>query len=324
MTCGRSTASLEHIQGDAAVASATATCAASPDASHAVRARDGSFCHLVRRTSWEKRMIESNVPAHEESPRDVALVPYRKQGAMHEGQPGYTEPRPSRPRPSGSKSPSAPAGAVRPRTRRSGTSSLACEAAADAAIFAACDQRDFRRATTLLIHAYAARVRAFLNNRLRDSAGCAEVFAVFSEDVWKGIASLRGRTSVVPWVFVLARNALYRHGRAQQRWAVRHVSLDAAPDVPTSDDQVAELDGVGHAHIAPLLHQLSASERWLLDQRFVAGNSWNEIARAQLVSARPPDHDAVLRESARLRKKSQLIVQRLRLSSADLEHPEAR
>jgi DNA-directed RNA polymerase specialized sigma24 family protein len=219
--------------------------------------------------------------------------------------------------PDGTTSPSTNGAGIRPRARRGGASGSACVAAVDAAIFAACDQRDYRRATTLLLKAYAARTRTFISARLRDPTARAEVFAVFSEDVWKGIASLRGRTSVLPWVFVLARNAVHRHGRAQQRWAVRHVSLDAAPDLPTSDDDDPAPEGAGYARIAPLLHRLSAGERWLLDQRFIAGNSWNEIARAQLVSATTPDHEAVLRESARLRKKSQLLVQRLRLSSGD-------
>jgi RNA polymerase sigma factor (sigma-70 family) len=263
-------------------------------------------------------MIESNAPAYEEWSRDVGVVAYCKQDVMH-GEPSrYAEHRLSRARPDDPKPPSTPDGGARARLRDGGAS-LPTVLAADAAIFAACDQRDYRRAATLLIHAYAPRVRAFIGARLRDQTARADVFAVFSEDVWKGIARLRGRTSVLPWVFVLARNAIYRLGRAQQRWAVRHVSLDAAPDLATSDDDAAAaaLEGESCACIAPLLRQLSAGERWLLDQRFVAGHSWQEIARAQLVSTPRPDHHAVLRESARLRKKSQLLVQRLRRASAD-------
>jgi RNA polymerase sigma-70 factor, ECF subfamily len=177
----------------------------------------------------------------------------------------------------------------------------------DAQIGVHCERASFAHATSLILDEYGSELRAFLSSRTSNRMSMEEVYSVFSEDVWRGLPNFRFEGRVRSWIYAVARNALARHRKRKQRWHSRHVA--AEPDeyhaaerasLPTQLDHCAELQ--------PLLSELPADDRQLLEQRLVRAMPWREIARS-----RGKTSEAELaRESARLRKRYQLVVQSLR------------
>src|ERR1700759_5796553 len=89
-----------------------------------------------------------------------------------------------------------------------------------------CERAHFEHATQLALRAFAPEIRGFLRGRTRDRASLEEVYALFAEDVWRGLPGYRFEGRLRAWVFTLARNALSRHVKSKQRWRERHVSDD--------------------------------------------------------------------------------------------------
>jgi DNA-directed RNA polymerase specialized sigma24 family protein len=144
-----------------------------------------------------------------------------------------------------------------------------------------------------------------------------EVFAVFSEDVWKGLPKLRVQSQVRAWLYAVARNALARHSKSQRRWHSRHVTgeleelqLAVRHSITGGAGALAELE--------PILAGFSHADRYVLEQRLLLSRAWRDIARDQLVQraqdtgAAQPTEAELERECARLRKRYQLLMQQLR------------
>jgi RNA polymerase sigma factor (sigma-70 family) len=162
--------------------------------------------------------------------------------------------------------------------------------------------------THSILSRYGIEIRAFLSSRTSSRASMEEVFSVFSVDVWKGLPSFRARGHVRSWIYVVARNALARHIRFQQRWRSRHVSTE--PDELHSESRRSMATLLGQqAELEPLLAALNAADRRLLEQRLMLSMAWRDIALEQLPAR---SEEAIERESARLRKRFQLLVRGLR------------
>lgn len=170
----------------------------------------------------------------------------------------------------------------------------------------------------MLVRRYAAEIRAFFRSRTASRHSMEEVYSVFTEDVWKGLPQLRSDKHVRTWLYVVARNALSRHARVKRRWRLRYTfsGLETAPTVPnelrrsygTREGQLAKL--------APLLSELSTPDRQLLEQRLEKGLPWREIALQSARTAGDTSEAFVTRESARLRKRYQLLLDTLRERAA--------
>ena len=191
----------------------------------------------------------------------------------------------------------------------------ACSAAPNSAIVVQREHASLARSLHLLIRRYAAEVRAFLRSRTGSRHSMEDVYSAFSEDVWKGLPKLRSDKHLRTWLYVVARNALSRHARYKQRWRLRHTSsgLETAPaelrqSYGTREGNIAQL--------SPLLAELSEADRQLLDQRLVKSMAWRDIALASARAAGDTTEACVTRESARLRKRYQLLVLSLRQRAA--------
>jgi len=172
------------------------------------------------------------------------------------------------------------------------------------------------RSVHTLIRRYAAEMRSFLRSRTASRQSMEEVYAVFTEDVWKGLPQLRSEKHVRSWLYVVARNALSRHVRFKRRWRLRHTfsGLDSLPA------EVRQSYGTRQGNIAqltPLLAELSPADRELLDQRLVKALPWRDIALQSAHVAGDTSEAFLTRESARLRKRYQLLLLSLR-QRADL------
>src|SRR5579862_4698659 len=80
-----------------------------------------------------------------------------------------------------------------------------------------CAARDFERAVTVGLRGYGPEVLGFLMALGRDEILVHEAYSQLSEDLWRGIEGFAGRASFRTWMYVLARHALLRCQRREQR-----------------------------------------------------------------------------------------------------------
>lgn len=174
-----------------------------------------------------------------------------------------------------------------------------------------CERGDYQTAAHRLLETHGSDIRAFLYARTRNRDLADEVFSVFSEDLCKGLPGFAFRGKARSWMFTIARHALARHMNSRSRWHAVHTPLQQ------------EDDAVGHAgvprheaalrqRLRQLIKVLPEQDRFLLRQRVALAKDWRAIARTQLADAIVEDAAALDRESARLRKRYQLLVGRLR------------
>lgn len=161
-------------------------------------------------------------------------------------------------------------------------------------------------ATRSVLARYASEVRAFLRSRTNSRVSMEEVFSAFSEDVWKGLPGVRAEGQTRSWIYVVARNALARHLRYKQRWRSRHVTAELDEIQAERRSISTQLGNI--AELQPLLAALPDADRRLLEQRLVLSMPWRDIARQRGVTVEAD----IARESARLRKRFQLLLQSLR------------
>jgi RNA polymerase sigma-70 factor, ECF subfamily len=171
------------------------------------------------------------------------------------------------------------------------------------------------RTLQLLVRRYAAEMRSFLRSRTASRHSMEDVYSVFTEDVWKGLPQVRSDKHLRSWLYVVARNALSRHVRVKQRWRLRH-TFSGLDTVPAELRQSYGTREKNLAKLNPLLSELSDADRRLLDQRLAKGLPWRDIALQAAREAGDPSEAFVTRESARLRKRYQLLLETLRERAA--------
>jgi RNA polymerase sigma-70 factor, ECF subfamily len=149
--------------------------------------------------------------------------------------------------------------------------------------------------------------------RAGDDTLACEAFTSFAEDLWRGMPGFANRSSVRVWAFAIARNALAQLLRGRQRerrrartWSSSMASR-VAEQVRTETLHYLRTDTKQRFH--ELRRRLDAEEQTLLVLRINERMSWDDIARIHLES--PADAD-VKREAAKLRKRFQLVREKLR------------
>jgi RNA polymerase sigma-70 factor, ECF subfamily len=185
----------------------------------------------------------------------------------------------------------------------------------DEAVRRAWQAGDANGAITAVIEAHGPEILGWLVGILRDADDAGDAFSIFCERLWSTFASFRWRCSIRTWAYAIARRVVLDHQRAESRRTRRLVPLSASPEVVQVAERVrtTTLPGLKTAHrraISQLRDQLPPQDRMLLILRVDRGLRWDDLARVFL--DRPDPTAAELkREAARLRKRFQLIKQRL-------------
>ncbi|HEY0465844.1 MAG TPA: sigma-70 family RNA polymerase sigma factor [Polyangiaceae bacterium] len=170
---------------------------------------------------------------------------------------------------------------------------------------------DFSGATTLALRSYGPEVLGFLIALDKDHDAAEQAFSHFAERLWRGMQRFEWKCSVRTWSYVLARHAAadVRRGEAKHR---RH-------RVPFSDDPISEvaarvrtatislLRTDSRTAFARLRDELPEDARALLVLRVDRELEWREIARVF-----GAEESTIDRETARLRKRFQLVKERLK------------
>jgi RNA polymerase sigma-70 factor, ECF subfamily len=176
-----------------------------------------------------------------------------------------------------------------------------------------CRDAQFDRATTLVLQQLGPAVFRYVAARARDEDMAAEGFARFAEDLWRGMQGFSGRSSVRVWAFVIARNAVGQVMRTRKRERKRTrgwsstLANRVAEQVRTKTQEFLRTET--KERFAELRSRLSPEEQALLVLRINERLSWEEIAR---IHADAQSEAQAKREAARLRKRFQLVRDKLR------------
>ena len=167
-------------------------------------------------------------------------------------------------------------------------------------------------AATLVLRELGPEILGFLSGVLGD-ADADEVFSALSERLWRSLRGFEGRCSIRTWTYVLARHEIGRFRKGMRR----HVE----GRVPISE--IAEIHAAARTRtrstmatdkgrkLAMLRDALPVEDRTLLILRVDRNLAWDEIALAFADIPEAFSDEDRKREAARLRKRFQLIKQRL-------------
>jgi RNA polymerase sigma-70 factor, ECF subfamily len=181
----------------------------------------------------------------------------------------------------------------------------------EADIRTAWERGDFAAATTIALRLYGPEVLGFLVATLRDNDKAEEAFSVFAERLWETMNRFEWKCSVRTWSYLLARNAYADLHRREARHHRARVALSNAPiskiAARVRTETMALLRTEKRTAISQLRDELPEEDRSVLVLRLNRELAWRDIAR--VLGAK---EDAIDSEAARLRKRFQLIKERLR------------
>jgi RNA polymerase sigma-70 factor (ECF subfamily) len=140
-----------------------------------------------------------------------------------------------------------------------------------------------------------------------------EVFAAWSERLWRSLRGFEGRCTIRTWAYVLARHELARFRRGARRHAEGRVPISDLKDilaVVRSRSRSTMLPD-RRRKLAALRDELPIDDRTLLILRVDRNLAWEDVALAFADTPEDLSEEDRKREAARLRKRFQLIKQRL-------------
>jgi RNA polymerase sigma-70 factor (ECF subfamily) len=178
----------------------------------------------------------------------------------------------------------------------------------------ACKRGDLERATTIAIEGFGPELLGFVAAMLRNEDDAHDAFSQLCEDIWRGLGDFQHRSSFRTWAYTLARHAVHRHRRTDQRYRKRVVNADSGL-VSRLEQHVRTttlpfLRSQSKTRLVELRSSLPEEEQMLLILRVDRGLGWNEIA--QVLSETALSDEERTRESMRLRKRFQLVKDKLR------------
>lgn len=162
---------------------------------------------------------------------------------------------------------------------------------------------------------YGSELFGFLMTLHRDETEAAETFSDFAEAMLRNLPRFRWGSSARTWAYAIARNLARKRWRddARRRRRMADVGasgLDAlAQRVRT--ETLSFLRTEKRTRLQVLRDSLSEEDRMILLLRVERGLTWPDIARV-LAGDSELDDAAMSREAARVRKRYQLVKDRLR------------
>ncbi len=176
-----------------------------------------------------------------------------------------------------------------------------------------CGRGEHGGAAAAIVRGYGPELVPFLAGLLRGSDDdLAEVFAMFCEDVMRGLPGFRFASSVRTWSYTLARHAASRFRRGGRRRGKRITLPGELDDVANSvrTATVNYLRTEVKDRLALAREQLDDDERTILMLRVDRQLGWRDIA--QVMADGELDDDTLRKREQALRKRFETIKRRLK------------
>jgi RNA polymerase sigma-70 factor, ECF subfamily len=176
-------------------------------------------------------------------------------------------------------------------------------------------RRDYSAATTAALTGYGPEILGLLVALQRNHALAGDAFSLFAERLWASMERFEGNCSMRTWAYVIARRASHDVARAEGPRGKRNVPLSLAPEVSALVDRVRTqtlsiLAEEKVAAFAELRRELPEEDQMLLVLRVDRDLAWDDLALVFI--GEDASAEARKREAARLRKRFQLVKERLR------------
>ena len=173
---------------------------------------------------------------------------------------------------------------------------------------------DLRAVATLAIERYGPEILGMMIVQLRSTTDAADAFSLFAEHLWRGLPGFQWRCSLRAWAHRVARNAALRWATAGERSPERNLSMEQSEVFALADhvrsSTLLHLRTEVKSEVRRLREALPHAEQMLLILRVDKAMEWHDVAAA--LAEQDLDPDELKRESARLRKRFQLVIERLR------------
>jgi RNA polymerase sigma-70 factor (ECF subfamily) len=170
---------------------------------------------------------------------------------------------------------------------------------------------EIEQATTLVLRELGPEILGFLSGVLGDSDG-DEVFSRLSEQLWRSFERFEGRCSVRTWSYSLARHEISRFRRGERRHADGRVPISQFQEVLEEVRATRSTFAADRRRtLIRLRDELPIEDRTLLILRMDRDLKWGEIALAFADDPQALSAEDAKRESARLRKRFELVKKRL-------------
>jgi RNA polymerase sigma-70 factor (ECF subfamily) len=182
----------------------------------------------------------------------------------------------------------------------------------DAQIRALLEAGDLRGATTLALRELGPEILGFLSGVLGNDDG-DEAFSGLSVRLWRSLKGFEGRCSLRTWTYVLARQEIGRFRRGARKHVEGRVRISELEEVlaEVRTRTRSTLAAARRHTFRKLREELPIEDRTLLILRVDRSLKWDEIALAFAPDPEVSREEDRKREAARLRKRFQLIKDRL-------------
>jgi RNA polymerase sigma-70 factor (ECF subfamily) len=183
---------------------------------------------------------------------------------------------------------------------------------------ALCARGDHAAAATAIVRDYGPEILGFLMATHRDPVEANDTFAEVAEAVWRALPRFAWESSVRTWAYAIARNVsrLRKRNAARRGRRVLNASDTFFQGVvhKVRTETTPFLRTEKKTRLQALRDALPEEDRMLLVLRVDRGLPWNDVARIVThdEEAAPSDEAALVQEAARLRKRFQLVKDRLR------------
>jgi RNA polymerase sigma-70 factor (ECF subfamily) len=178
-----------------------------------------------------------------------------------------------------------------------------------------CDAGDAQGAAEAALRGYGPEVYSLLCALHGNEDDASDVFAAFSENLWRGLPGFEWQCSLRTWAYKLAHNASHRFLRGVRRDRMGKPLSEAsaveklAHRIRTETKTFMRTETKDR--FARLRESLPPEEQLLLVLRVDRGLEWEELARVLSGNDVDVDRESLKREAARQRKRFQLLKEKL-------------
>jgi RNA polymerase sigma-70 factor, ECF subfamily len=182
----------------------------------------------------------------------------------------------------------------------------------EGAVRIAWEAGDMGRAVAETLKLYGAEILGLLVGMHRDRDVAMDVFSGFTERLFTSFDRFEWKCSVRTWSYLLARRASadYRRGERAGRVPLSQAAVVSELVARVRTETLPYLRTEAREEIERLRDELPEDDRLLLVLRVDRELAWDDLARVFL-DGQLPAASELKRESARLRKRFQLVKDRL-------------